>query len=139
MSISIYNHQSFIERRRELRINQTKEEKLIWNQIRGRKINDHKFIRQYNIGPYILDFYCSKLRLAIEIDGFQHLDAEAVIYDKDREKFLAKHNIEVVRFWNNEVLQNLEGTLKRIEDVIRSREALSPSLVIREGSHEVRG
>jgi len=75
----IYNHKALRERRRELRNNQTPAEKLLWKYISKEKIKGLKFIRQYSAGPYILDFYCSKIRLAIELDGDSHTDPEAKI------------------------------------------------------------
>jgi len=67
-----FNIKSLKDRRRELRSNQTEFEKILWTSLRGRKLNGFKFHRQYSIGPYIVDFYCPFIRLAIEIDGGHH-------------------------------------------------------------------
>ena len=81
----MYNDQIQKLRRRELRKNQTEAEKLLWNKIRNRQLNNFKFYRQYSAGPYILDFFCPEIRLAIELDGEEHKDRRE--YDKERENF----------------------------------------------------
>ncbi len=106
------------ERRRELRRNQTDAESKFWNLIRGRKLNRLKFYRQYNNGPYILDFYCPDLKLAVELDGGQHNTIEGRTYDEERTHFLEAQNIIVVRFWNNEVLENPEGVWEKLQETI---------------------
>ncbi len=112
MPLHFYNNQNQKDRRRELRRNQTEAEKILWQKIRARKINNLKFYRQYSAGPYILDFFCPQIRLAIELDGKQHKDA--LIYDKERENFLKDKDIDVIRFWNSDVLENMENVLKKI-------------------------
>jgi len=86
----------------------------MWNILRSRKINNLKFYRQYSAGPYILDFYCPQIRLAIELDGEQH--KENKIYDSERENFLKDKNITVIRFWNNQIINNLEMVLGEISE-----------------------
>ncbi|MEK7669281.1 MAG: endonuclease domain-containing protein [Patescibacteria group bacterium] len=108
----MYNDQKQKERRRELRKNQTEAEKILWQKIRNRQINNFKFHRQYSAGPYILDFFCPEIRLVIELDGEQHKDTKE--YDKERELFLKDKDINVIRFWNNEVLENIENILNII-------------------------
>lgn len=108
----MYNDQIQRERRRELRINQTKAEKIVWQAIRNRQLNNLKFIRQYSAGPYILDFFCPEIRLAIELDGEQHKNA--LEYDIERERFLKDKDIRVIRFWNREIFNNIESVLKII-------------------------
>lgn len=110
----LFNNQSLKDRRRELRKNLTDAERKLWNDLKNRKLKGFKFIRQYSVGPYILDFYCPKARLGIEIDGDSHSEKEAMIYDKDREKGLQEFNIKLIRFWNNEVTNNTPGVLKKI-------------------------
>lgn len=70
-----------------------------------------KFFRQYSIGPYILDFYCPTIKLAVELDGGQHNQSENKEYDLVRSQYLKSHGIDVIRFWSNEVLLNMEGVL----------------------------
>ena len=100
-------------RRKELRHNKTKEEKFLWASLRRKNLG-YKFTRQYSIGPYILDFYCPKIRLAVELDGAVHSDKDSKLYDKEREKYLNSVNIKVIRFWNSEVEENIEKVLERI-------------------------
>ncbi len=108
----MYNDQNQLERRRELRSNQTEAERLLWSKIRNRQVNNLKFLRQYSAGPYILDFFCAEKRLAIELDGEQH--KSAVEYDQEREDFLKDKDIRTIRFWNNDILNNLDKVLENI-------------------------
>lgn len=110
----LFNNQSLKNRRRELRINQTDAEKKLWEFLRGKRFQGLKFHRQFSVGEYILDFYCPKLRTGIELDGSQHKENETILYDKDRAKILQASNIKVIRFWNNEVENNIEGVLEKI-------------------------
>jgi BirA family biotin operon repressor/biotin-[acetyl-CoA-carboxylase] ligase len=89
----------------------TKAERLLWSRIRNRQIGV-KFQRQQPLGNYIVDFASFELSLIIEIDGGQHMDC---LPDRDRDLFLKKAGFEVLRFWNNEVLGNIEGVLEVIE------------------------
>jgi len=70
-----------------------------------------KFFRQYSIGPYILDFYCPNMKLAVELDGGQHNQSESKQYEAVRTKYLKAQGIEVMRFWNHEVLLDMESVL----------------------------
>ncbi|MEK7669336.1 MAG: endonuclease domain-containing protein [Patescibacteria group bacterium] len=109
-----FNNQSLKNRRGELRANQTDAEKKLWEYLRGRRLQGLKFHRQFSIGAYILDFYCPKFRFGIELDGSQHKENEIVLYDKDRERILKASNIKVVRFWNNDVENNIDRVLEKI-------------------------
>ena len=111
----VYNNSLLKDRRRDLRAHQTEAEKILWEHLRGRKLEKYKFWRQYSIGPYILDFYCPQLRLAIEIDGRQHGQEEAVIYDKEREQCLANLDIKTIRYKNSEVLNNIKIVIEKIK------------------------
>ena len=115
----LYNHKTLKDRRRELRKNQTPTEKLLWKRISGDKIQGLRFLRQYSVGPYILDFYCPKLRLAVEVDGGVHNEEEAKAYDLDREKYLESLDITTIRFWNDDVLNNTKKVLKELQDKIK--------------------
>jgi very-short-patch-repair endonuclease len=97
---------------RRLRANQTNAEAVPWNRIRNRQIDGHKFARQIPIGRYICDFVCREKRVVIEVDGGQHNDsAEDVV----RDRYLIAEGYRVLRFWNNDVLGNLEGVLTTIQ------------------------
>ena len=80
----LYNNQILKDRRKNLRNNQTPAELLLWSKLKRSQLNGSKFIRQYSVGPYILDFYCPKFRLGIELDGNQHKSSDSVIYDTER-------------------------------------------------------
>lgn len=105
---------------RELRRNQTDAEAALWKRLRGRGLGRYKFRRQVPVGPYVADFLCKEAMLIVEIDGGQH--AEQVEYDRFREEFLRTHGYQVVRFWNNEVLMNLDGVLETLTLTLSQRE-----------------
>lgn len=108
----LYNDPVLKPRRKELRHNETKEEKFLWASLRRKNLG-YKFSRQYSIGPYILDFYCSEKRLAIELDGFYHLDEKE--YDRQRDDYLKLNNIKVLRFWNSEIGVSIDKVLEKIK------------------------
>jgi very-short-patch-repair endonuclease len=74
----------------------------------------YKFRRQHSIGKYIVDFYCPEKKLIIELDGWQHKEENQKRYDKERSEYMKKLGFNILRFWNNEVNNNLEGTILRI-------------------------
>ena len=100
-----------------MRHNETKEEKLLWDNLRRKKLG-FKFTRQYSVGPYILDFYCVEKRIGIELDGLQHLDNKE--YDKERDDYLLLNDIKVLRFWNKEINDNIQEVLKKIKSELSS-------------------
>ena len=99
-------------RARQLRRNQTDAERLLWSKLRNRQLEGRKARRQYVIGPYIVDFVFLEDRLIVELDGGQH--AEQVEGDAQRTAWLEMKGFRVLRFWNHEVLGNLEGVLEVI-------------------------
>jgi len=99
---------------RELRKDQTDAEQLLWGLLRDRRFADKKFRRQHPVGRYILDFYCHELKLAIELDGGQHNESHSQQYDEARTRYLKEQGIEVIRFWNNEVLQQTDSVLEAL-------------------------
>ena len=107
-----------------LRRAQTDAEQRMWHFLRRRHLRGYRFRRQVPVGPYILDFFCIEARLAIEIDGSQH--ASARTYDERREKFLADCGIRVLRFWNNEVLQQTDAVLQVVLNALESSAAKMP-------------
>jgi len=100
--------------RRELRKNSTDAERKLWSKLRAKQLFGFKFYRQFSAGPYIIDFYCSSCHLAIELDGGQHAKDKKIIYDRRRTDYLLKNKIRLIRFWNNDVLTNIDGILKEI-------------------------
>ncbi|NMM45549.1 endonuclease domain-containing protein [Rhodospirillaceae bacterium KN72] len=101
-----------INRARALRRNATDAETKLWSRLRNRQLNGMKFRRQAPLGPYFADFLCRETRLIIEIDGGQH-DPER---DQDRTTFLNAQGYHVIRFWNHDVLANIEGVLTCITE-----------------------
>ena len=116
--IFTYNNQKLKPRRSELRHNQTDVEKMLWARLRNKQCAEFKFYRQYSVGPYILDFYCPQLRLAIELDGGQHADDEQKAYDQNRTFYLKEQDIRELRFWNNEITKNINGVMEKILETI---------------------
>jgi len=114
MSKRLYNDPSRKPDRRRLRKDATDTERKLWSILRNRQMAGLKFFRQYSVGPYILDFYCPEERLAIEVDGGQHGDTRGQRCDARRNSYLGDVNIRVIRFWNNDVLRNIEGVEQRI-------------------------
>ena len=112
----VYNNPKLKGRRRDLRRAQTPAEKILWEHIRDKKLDGHRFRRQYGAGPYILDFYCPSLRLAIELDGKQHAQKELVEYDKERALYPSSLDIRTLRFWNSEVTENITEVIDNIID-----------------------
>ena len=107
-----YNDPKLKSRRKELRHNETKEEKLLWENLRRKKLGV-KFNRQYSVGPYVLDFYCVEKRLGLELDGAHHLKDKD--YDKYRDEYLLLNDINILRFWNKEISVNMNKVLEKIK------------------------
>jgi very-short-patch-repair endonuclease len=97
---------------RKLRGETTDAESHLWRALRNRQLNGFKFKRQIPFGPYIVDFICIDAKLIVEADGGQH--AEQVEADEVRTKYFVEDGYRVLRFWNHDILQNLEGVLETI-------------------------
>ena len=108
-------------RARQLRRDQTEEEKALWHAVKAGRFAGFKFRRQHPVGSYILDYYCPIARLAVELDGFQHGLPEGIKRDEARETFLVAQNIEVLRFWNHQWHKNREGVLLEIWQALHRR------------------
>ena len=106
-----------------LRTNMTDAERKLWPRLRSRKLLGFKFVRQLPVGRYIADFACRDADLIIELDGGQHADR---LRDQIRSNELLGHGYHVLRFWNNDVLTNLEGVLHAISEHLNK--APSPGL-----------
>jgi len=102
-----------------LRKNQTPAEQLLWSKLRSRGLSGYKFRRQHPIDKYILDFYCSEAKLAIELDGGDHSAIQSMNRDKERTLNLQKIGIRVIRFWNHEVLNNLDEVIMEIDAILQ--------------------
>jgi very-short-patch-repair endonuclease len=105
-----------LSRSRQLRQNMTDAEKKLWRGLRKNQIYEQKFRRQFPIGKYIVDFICLEARLIVEVDGGQHQDQRK--YDEKRDAWLKGQNFNVLRFWNNDVLENFEGVMAIIMNTL---------------------
>ena len=103
-------------RTRKLRENQTDVERKLWSQLRGGNLAGVKFRRQHPIGPFIVDLCCVERGLVVELDGGQHADRSAE--EERRCNVLNRLGYRVLRFWNNEVLSNLDGVLEKISEAL---------------------
>ncbi|RJP73199.1 MAG: DUF559 domain-containing protein [Ignavibacteriales bacterium] len=116
-----YNKSSEKFKRRNLRNNSTYGEKLLWNSLRKKQVADTRFLRQYSIDKFVIDFYCPELHLAIEIDGPTHFESEDKIeYDKARQIYIEKFNIKILRYTDDKVKNNFEEVLKEILEEVLS-------------------
>lgn len=115
----IYSYNTVIARK--LRQDQTNAEKLLWERLRRKDLNGFKFKRQHGFGNYIVDFYCSKAKLIIELDGKIHDKKEQKEKDKIREEDLIVHGFKVIRFKNSEVENDIEKVLKKIKKAVIGR------------------
>jgi very-short-patch-repair endonuclease len=115
---ALQNDPRFVSLARELRRNATSAESILWRELQNRRFVEFKFRRQQNIGAFIADFYCSKLALVIELDGDSHLGREA--RDGHRQAWLESKGIRVLRIFNVDLHDNLDGVMEQI-----SRECLA--------------
>jgi len=115
-----YNKKSEQEKRRTLRSNMTYCEKILWMYLRKKQYG-YRFLRQYSIDQYVIDFYCPKLKLAVESDGSVHELTEQKEYDKERQSDLEKFGITFVRITNEELLANPNKAFEKIEMAIPSK------------------
>ena len=110
----LHNKKILKVKRKELRNNSTQAEIYLWQHLKQKKLNGRKFRRQHSIGNYIVDFYCPQERLVIELDGEYHFEEDTIKYDEQRTKFLNELSIKVIRFENQDVLNNIEHVLRQI-------------------------
>jgi very-short-patch-repair endonuclease len=102
---------------RKLRRNETEAEKLLWRHLRGRRLDGYKFRRQVSAGRYVADFAALEPKLIIELDGGQH--AERTVEDEMRTVELERFGFRIVRFWNHDVLANIDGVLEAVLQELR--------------------
>jgi very-short-patch-repair endonuclease len=114
------------ERAQQLRDNMTDAERQPWAKIRMNQLNGYRFYRQKPVGDYIVDFFCPKAKLIIEVDGSQHFDNETIEYDRLRGDYISSLGLKVLRFTNAEVLEHVEGVVERIEEEVGSKIPLNP-------------
>jgi very-short-patch-repair endonuclease len=110
--------QEDLAKARGLRRRPTDAEKKLWRLLRDRRFADVKFRRQHPVGPYVVDFFCARAKLVLELDGGGHADQKKTVGDENRSRELQRLGFRVLRFWNTDVLQNPEGVLKRIAEAL---------------------
>lgn len=110
-------------RARALRNNATDAERVLWQAISARKVSGIRFNRQVPVGPFICDFVARSIGLVIEVDGGQHEDA----VDAERTRYIEAQGFRVIRFWNNDVLGNLDGVIEDIMRVVADMPSPNPS------------
>lgn len=119
--MKILNKKSTKIKRKLLRKASTKTENILWQFLRAKRLKKLKFFRQYGIGEYIVYFYCPKLKLVIELDGEIHFNKPHKEYDNIRDEFMRSLNILVVRFKNEEVIDNIDLVLEKLEIIISNK------------------
>jgi very-short-patch-repair endonuclease len=116
--------QTRAERARSLRRALTPAEFALWTRLRGRQLGGFKFVRQEPVDRYYVDFVCRERRLIVELDGGQHSDRSN---DRQRDSNLCARGYRVIRIWNNDVIENLEGVLQALLSELE-KQPLTPSL-----------
>ena len=104
---------------RELRKNMTPQEYKLWQILRAHRFYGLLFRRQYPIGDYIVDFICRSKQIIIEIDGGQHNDDFNKLYDEKRTQYLNSRGYKVLRFWNNEIDENIDGVYLKLKECFK--------------------
>jgi len=89
-------------------------ERLLWSKVRGKQLKGYQFYRQRIIGNFIVDFYCPKVKLVIELDGGQHYSGEGLEKDKIRDAYLSGQGLKVLRFSDRDVFENITGVVESI-------------------------
>ena len=100
---------------RYLRKNMTDQERKLWNILRNRQFYGFRFRRQFPISPYIVDFICREKSIIVEIDGGQHNEKHIIEYDTERTKYLNSLGYTVIRFWNTDIDNNLDGVYEHLK------------------------
>jgi len=120
-----FNRHTERNKRKTLRQNATDAEQRLWQYFKSKQVGT-KFRRQYSVDAYVLDFYTPRSKLAIEVDGDSHFTADAMQYDSGRTAYVEQFGIEVLRFSNLEIVENIEGVLEAIQAAVKRRKATSP-------------
>ncbi len=103
---------------RTLRKNMTDAERKLWQHLRRDQVQGFRFYRQRRIGNYIVDFYCPKLKLVIEVDGDQHCNSKGVESDKNRSDYLREQNLIVYRINNVDIYNNIDGVMQSVYELV---------------------
>jgi len=102
----------------QLRRNMTDAEKALWSKIRGKQLKGYQFYRQKPLGNFIVDFYCPKRKVVIELDGGQHYADEGRLKDNQRDRYLESIGLRVLRVSDREIFENMRGVLERIWSIL---------------------
>jgi very-short-patch-repair endonuclease len=124
--IFFYNHPALKNRRRDLRQKETPQESILWKELRNLQLGT-RFKRQFSISGYVVDFFCPKSRIAVEVEGGVHNLANNKIYDRFKRKIIESQDITILRFSNNDVENNMKSVLQKIKS------SLVPSPEVGEG------
>ena len=119
---------------RRLRQTSTEAEQKLWYRLRGGRLNSYKFRRQHPVPPYIVDFYCEAKRLVVELDGSQHNEQ----LDQTRTQYLASQGMTVLRFWDNEALEQTDAVFEATLNALEHRTLTPTPFPMGEGSTETR-
>jgi very-short-patch-repair endonuclease len=114
MELGHLNIKPLKDRRRLLRKDETKSESILWSYLRNKKLG-FRFVRQFSVDNYVLDFYCPQKKLGIEIEGGIHQRRENRVYDKYRKRYLEAYRVKIIRFKNKEVISQIDEVLGRIK------------------------
>jgi very-short-patch-repair endonuclease len=114
----IYNQESQGLKRRWLRHGAPMAEVILWKFLKGKNILGFKFRRQYSVGTYVIDFFCAKLKLAIEIDGEYHYSCAQLEKDKERQSVIEEFNIVFLRFPDYQIFNNIKAVIEKIKKMI---------------------
>src|SRR3989338_6666367 len=124
----IFNKSSEKRTRRKLRNEMTPAEKKLWYYLKNKQLGGYKFRRQQGIGQYIVDFYCPRLKLIIEIDGDTHFEEKMMRYDFERQRQIESLGIKFLRFTNLDIYENIESVLEEVIRDMNLKTTPNPSL-----------
>ena len=133
MPRAIRGQASYPNLKRRLRSDMTGPETRLWSRLRARQLQGLKFRRQHGIGPYIVDFYCPEQSLVIEIDGDSHADADQMLKDQLRDRYFQSLGLRVIRYFNDDMMKNLDGVLEDVAKRLSSGSTSPPPLLTKEG------
>jgi very-short-patch-repair endonuclease len=119
-----FNKSKYKESRKYLRNHPTYTEYILWMQLKNKRLCGYKFRRQYSIDKYILDFYCPKVKLAIEVDGISHQNEDQKLYDRKRQKYVEQFGINFIRISDEEILLDIDKVIGKIKLRIEELELL---------------
>lgn len=120
----VYNRESEKYKRRMLRKNMPQPEVILWSKLKEKGLDSYRFRRQYSVGKFVIDFYCPKLKLAVEVDGDSHFVEGSNERDRERQKIIETFGITFLRFTNKEINENIDGVLSKIMEFIREAKLL---------------